>query len=124
TIRTMRRIVTELRPGILDEFGLAAALEWQGQEFQKRTGIRCAVAVNDKGLNRDFCSAMFRIVQEALTNVARHAGATAVEIVLEQGTDGLTLFIEDNGGGMNDQSVSSRQSFGLLGMRERAAAAG
>lgn len=124
TIHTMRRIVTELRPGILDEFGLAAALEWQGQEFQKRTGVRCTVAVNDKGLDRDCCSAMFRIVQEALTNVARHAGATAVDIGLHQDAEGLTLVVEDNGQGMTDPVVSSRHSFGLLGMRERAAAAG
>ena len=124
TIHRMRSIVTELRPGILDEFGLAAALEWQGEEFQKRTGIRCSVAVNDAGLDRDCCSALFRIVQEALTNVARHARATTVEINLQQGATAVSLVIEDNGVGINEQAVFSKQSFGLLGMRERAVAAG
>lgn len=126
TIQAMRRMVTDLRPGILDECGLAAALEWQGQEFQKRTGIRCTVAVNDKGVDRDCSSALFRIAQEALTNVARHAAATAVEIRLYPDEDGtnVNLVIDDNGRGMGNQALSAPQTFGLLGMRERAVAAG
>jgi signal transduction histidine kinase len=120
----MRRIITELRPGILDELGLAAALEWQGQEFQNRTGIHCSVCVQDASLDRDRSSALFRIVQESLTNVARHAEATAVEIRLNENSSGWNLEVADNGKGMTDLDACSRQSFGLLGMQERAVAAG
>src|SRR5262249_17760047 len=125
TIQRMRQIVAELRPGILDEFGLAAALEWQGQEFEKRTGIRCTIAVSDvRRLDRDCCSALFRIAQAALTNTARHAGATAAQVRLRENESSVTLIVEDNGRGMDDADLASRQSFGLLGMRERAAAVG
>jgi PAS domain S-box-containing protein len=124
TIQSMRRIVTELRPGILDEFGLAAALEWQGQEFHKRTGIPCSVSVTETSVNAERSSALFRIVQEALTNIARHANATSVEIRLQQDNAGLSLTIEDNGIGITDEMIVSGRSFGLLGMRERAAAIG
>jgi signal transduction histidine kinase len=124
TIRSMRRMVTELRPGVLDEFGLSAALEWHGQEFKRRTGIGCTVDVSDQGVDRECSSALFRIVQEALTNVARHARATQVDIRLQEDSQSLMLIVQDNGEGMSEQALSSRQSFGLLGMRERAVAAG
>lgn len=124
TIQSMRRIVTELRPGILDRFGLAAALEWQGQEFFNRTGIRCTVAVGEHGLDQNSSTALFRIVQEALTNVARHSGATAVEVRSSEETKTLLFVIEDNGSGISEHVHTSLQSFGLIGMRERATAAG
>lgn len=124
TIHSMRRIVTELRPGILDRFGLSAALEWQGQEFFKRTGIQCTVSVGEHGLDRNSSTALFRIVQEALTNVARHSGATTVAVHSREEFDKLVLVIEDNGSGMSEKVHSSVQSFGLIGMRERASAAG
>lgn len=120
TIHSMRRIVTELRPAVLDEFGLAAALEWLGQECQKRTGARCLVTVNDDGLNAEQCSALFRIAQEALTNVARHALATEIVIDLLPSAAGSTLKIRDNGKGMSITENISRRSYGIVGMRERA----
>src|SRR6185369_6106192 len=87
TIQTVRRIATELRPGILDHLGLVAALEWQANEFQARTGIRCDVraSLSASQLDPQLATAFFRIFQETLTNVIRHAGATQVAVHLKQG---------------------------------------
>lgn len=126
TIQTVRRISTELRPGVLDHLGLAAALEWQAHEFQNRTGIRCDVrsTVQDTPLESDLSTTFFRIFQETLTNVIRHAGATLVTVYLKEGGGRVTLEVKDNGRGITADEVSNTKSMGLLGMRERAALLG
>jgi len=126
TIQSVRRIATDLRPGVLDDFGLAAAIEWQAQEFQNRIGIRCKFTsiLEDINLDQDGCTAVFRILQEALTNVARHAGATRATISLKEAAGTLTLEVKDNGKGITENDLSKTKSFGLLGMRERASLLG
>jgi len=122
TIHTVRRIAMELRPGILDDLGLVAALEWQLKDFEKRTGIRCEFfpPVEDISLDADLSTALFRIFQEALTNVARHSRATEVRVRLRADADSCTLEVEDNGKGIKKEKTLSSKSLGLLGMRERA----
>ncbi len=122
TISAVQRIVTELRPPVLDDLGLIAAIEWQAQDFQKRTAITCAFISEEEDLHIDpeRATAVFRICQEALTNVARHAHATEVTIRLEGRTGSLMLMVRDNGRGIPEEKVSDTQSLGLIGMRERA----
>ncbi len=122
TIQTVRHVATELRPGLLDDLGLAAAIEWQAQEFAERTEIACELLVSDEeiALNRDLATAVFRILQETLTNVARHAGATEVRVELEVNPDELVLVVRDNGEGITESQASDSGSLGLIGMRERA----
>jgi PAS domain S-box-containing protein len=123
-IQSIRRISTELRPAVLD-LGLAAALEWQVQEFQARSGIQCTVRVlTQEVVASNASTAMFRIFQETLTNVARHANATRAEVVLQKQRDRLVLLIRDNGKGFDQADPSVSKSLGLLGMRERAALLG
>jgi signal transduction histidine kinase len=126
TIQMVRRIATELRPGILDHLGLAAALEWQAHEFQMRTGIKCDVHanLNDPGLHPDLNTAFFRIFQETLTNIIRHAGATLVAVNLRERDGRIILEVKDNGRGISETEISQTDSMGLLGMRERAALLG
>jgi signal transduction histidine kinase len=126
TIQMVRRIATELRPGLLDDLGLVAALEWQAQDFSQRTGIesRLDLGPDDLRLDRDLATTIFRIYQEALTNVARHAGASQVQISLRSEADHLVLVVEDNGRGMAPDQMSAPHSLGLMGMRERARAWG
>ena len=126
TIQTVRRISTELRPGILDDLGLVAAIEWQTHEFQTRTGIQCQVTahVKDTILDQDLNTTFFRIFQETLTNIMRHANATKVEVRLIENGDKLTLEVKDNGRGISPGEISNTKSIGLLGMRERAALLG
>jgi signal transduction histidine kinase len=122
TIQTVRRIATELRPGILDSLGLVAALEWQANEFQSRTGIPCQVdaSVDDSQLQPQFATVFFRIYQETLTNIIRHAGATRVEVRLAEVAGALVLTVQDNGRGISDEEIANTRSIGLVGMRERA----
>ena len=124
TIQKMRHIIRELRPEILDHLGLSAAIEWQVQEFQTRTGIECAFtsAIDDAHLDLDRATAVFRILQEALTNVARHAQATRVAISLKEEAGNLLLEIRDNGRGITENELANQKSFGIVGMRERALA--
>jgi PAS domain S-box-containing protein len=121
-ISTVRKIATELRPGVLDDLGLEAAIEWQIQDFQSRTGIKCAFASNlkDIPLDRERATAVFRIFQETLTNIVRHAQATRVNIRLERRGSELVLEVQDDGRGMSGRDRSGGKSLGLLGMRERA----
>jgi PAS domain S-box-containing protein len=121
-IKTVRRIATELRPGMLDDLGLTASIEWQAQDFEKRTGIVCAVSVPDEPLplNRAQSVALFRIFQEALTNVARHASAHHIEVKLVATPEGITLQVHDDGQGIPANKIAGLHSLGLLGMRERA----
>ncbi len=117
----MRNIITGLRPTILDDLGLLAALEWQAEHFQKRTGIRCLVnCIGSKGdLDKTRSIAMFRISQEALSNVARHSGASHLEIEFHHNDEEVVMSIIDNGRGMTDSRSDTSKHFGLLGMRER-----
>jgi PAS domain S-box-containing protein len=126
TVQTVRAIATRLRPGLLDDLGLAAALEWQAEEFQKRSGILCSLAppAKDPPVSRDQATALFRIFQEILTNVARHAQATKVWVHLGEEDQAIELEVEDNGVGIKDPQLAKSHSLGLLGMRERAAAFG
>jgi signal transduction histidine kinase len=121
TIRTVQRLSGELRPGLLDDLGLAAAIEWQAEEFQDRTGITCEVAVNlqEASLSRDRVTAIFRIFQETLTNVARHARASRVDVLLDTQGDQIVLEVKDNGRGITDNEIKDPKAFGLIGMRER-----
>jgi signal transduction histidine kinase len=121
-IKTVRRISTELRPGMLDDLGLAASIEWQAKDFEKRMGIVCNVSVTDEDLplTRTQSVALFRIFQEALTNVARHAKAQNIEVNLELRSGRITLQVHDNGRGIRKQEIVGLHSLGLLGMRERA----
>ena len=123
-IQSVRRISTELRPGILD-LGLVAAVEWQTQEFQDRTGIRCQLRLPAlEVVAADVSTALFRILQETFTNVARHSRATRVEVVLQKERDRLVLAIRDNGRGFDQADPSLSGSLGLVGMQERAAMLG
>jgi len=119
TIQMVRRIATELRPGILDHLGLSAALEWQANEFQTRTGIKCDVQSEISEL-----TAFVRIFQETLTNVIRHAGATQVAVHLKERDGRVILEVRDNGRGISKAEISNTKSMGLLNMRERAALLG
>lgn len=122
TIQTVRRIATSLRPGILDSLGLVAAIEWQANEFQTRTGIPCnaAIDVAEAQFNQEFSTVFFRIFQETLTNVIRHAKATRVDVRLYEDKGDLVLVIKDNGRGISDEELAGARSSGLVGMRERA----
>jgi PAS domain S-box-containing protein len=122
TVKSVRRISSELRPGILDDLGLIPALEWQSQEFEKRTGIKSNYKSYVKELNpsSDMSTNIFRVYQEALTNVARHAQATSVETILAEIDDHVVLTIKDNGRGIDKAEASVKESLGLVGMRERA----
>ena len=122
TIMVVQRVATDLRPQMLDELGLVAAIEWQTQEFGKRTGIatQCFSTAQDVRINRDRATALFRICQEALTNVARHAHATNVVVRVDKARDYIMLEVEDNGDGMAAELLMDVQTIGLAGMRERA----
>jgi PAS domain S-box-containing protein len=122
TIKTVRRIASDLRPGLLDDLGLAAAIEWQAQDFQSRTGIRCQVTLprEEIRLDPDRSTAIFRIFQETLTNVARHADASSVDVRFALRNKFLILEVQDNGIGIEPSVTGDTRSLGLLGMRERA----
>ena len=126
TIKTVRKIATELRPGILDNLGILAALEWQLNEFQKHTGIRCEwiSSLEKIDLDRQETTALFRIFQETLTNVARHADATELRVQLRKEANTCVLDVEDNGRGITKNNIDDKKSLGLLGMRERTLAFG
>ena len=121
-IQTVKRISAELRPGILDDLGLAAALEWQAAEFEELTGIRCEFSSNHKDivLDPDRSTVIFRIFQETLTNVVRHANATKLKANLKKEAGRIVLRVRDNGIGIEKKQISDPGAFGLIGMRERA----
>jgi len=122
TLQTVKKISTELRPGLLDDVGLPAAIEWQGEEFQNRTGIKCEVTIDHEDiiLDRDRSTAIFRVFQETLTNVARHAKATRIKVSLKEKVGKLELKVKDNGKGITEEQISDPKSFGLIGIKERA----
>jgi signal transduction histidine kinase len=121
TLQVLHRVCTELRPVILDDFGLAAAIQWQTEDFQGRTGIACSVILDTEAdkLTQDESTALFRIFQETLTNTLRHASATEISVRLWEEDARLMLEIADNGKGIANTEISSPTSLGLIGMRER-----
>ncbi|HVQ62254.1 MAG TPA: response regulator [Burkholderiales bacterium] len=121
TIQSVRKIATRLRPEVLDELGLAPAIEWQAREFQKRSGIRCRLSLPADALvlDRERSTAAFRIFQELLTNTARHANATRIDVAMRVDSGALVLEVEDNGKGIDGAATFSPKSLGLMGMRER-----
>lgn len=122
TILTVRHISSELRPSMLDDLGLAAAIEWQAREFEARTEIVCHInsLAEDTSLGEERTTAVFRIFQEILTNVARHSKATRVEMGMQERDGDIILEVQDNGVGISESAVEDRRSLGLLGMGERA----
>lgn len=122
SIESVQKISSKLRPTILDELGLNAAIEWQAEEFEKLTGIKCSVVVPSEELNlaAEKSTALFRILQEALTNIARHSGADKVNITLLADQFSIFLEIIDNGKGITTEQVKDFKSLGIHGMEERA----
>src|SRR5712672_4475806 len=121
TIQSVRKIASRLRPEVLDQLGLTAAIGWHAADFRKRTGIRCNLALPSETLmlDRDRSTAAFRIFQELLTNVARHANATRIDVAIRVESGALVLTVEDNGKGIAESAIHEAKSLGLLGMRER-----
>jgi signal transduction histidine kinase len=121
TIQSVRKIASRLRPEVLDNLGLTAAIGWYAADFRKRTGIRCNLALPSDTLmlDRERSTAAFRIFQELLTNVARHANATRVDVSMRVDSGALVLTVEDNGKGIAESAIHEAKSLGLLGMRER-----
>jgi PAS domain S-box-containing protein len=121
-IAALRRIISDLRPSVLDDLGVWAALEWQAQEFAARTGIRCTYRLlgPETEIAPEVATAVFRMVQEALTNVLRHAQASKVTVRARVTTTAASIRIEDNGVGICTEKIANNRSYGLLGMQERA----
>ncbi|MGB9715318.1 MAG: GAF domain-containing protein [Thermodesulfovibrionales bacterium] len=121
TIQSVKKICTELRPPILDHFGITAAIEWYVDEFKKRTGINCDVSFepNEINLNQELSTALFRICQEALTNVSRHADASEVKLELKLKGERVLLEIKDNGKGITEKQLLKPKSYGIMGIKER-----
>ena len=122
TIKTVKQIASELRPGILDDLGLIPAIEWQKDDFQNRFNIKCNLIIGNKNIapDNETSVAVFRILQETLTNIARHSGATEADIVLDLKENKiLTMEVSDNGIGINNEQATSKKSLGIFGMRER-----
>jgi signal transduction histidine kinase len=126
TIDSVRRIASDLRPQVLDELGLADALRRQARAFQARAGIRCRMDLPAEpfAMDPERASAVFRIFQEAMTNVARHAKATRVDVRLRLDAGQLLLSVADNGRGMSPAAMRRPNALGLLGVRERASLLG
>ena len=124
TIHSVRHISSILRPSILDDFGLISALEWLGEDFEERTHLPCTLSIDPHiaqiSLKEAQTTTLFRIAQELLTNVLRHAQATQVELVFSLESNGFMLHVRDNGQGITEEQVSGADSFGLRGIRERA----
>lgn len=121
TVHTVQRISSELRPCLLDDLGLSAAIEWQANKMHERLGITIDIISIPEDISLDeSCSiTVFRIFQEALTNIARHSEANQVEILLEQKKDRIILSVKDNGRGITEEQINDPNSLGLIGMRER-----
>jgi signal transduction histidine kinase len=124
TIAEVQRLAAELRPGVLDDLGLVAAIEWQCQDFERRSGIRCLceASFDEIRISPARATAAFRICQEALVNVARHAKATFVRVLVKESGDDVLIEIQDNGQGIPAEKVNDAASLGLLGMKERSMA--
>lgn len=121
TIQTVRHIATELRPGVLDTLGLSAAIDWQAREFARRSGIQCEIQLcnEPQGLPAERATALFRIFQEILTNIARHSHARQFKVKMAENNGDLVLTVRDNGVGITEEQLRNPKSLGLIGMRER-----
>jgi PAS domain S-box-containing protein len=121
SIQTVKRIATELRPGILDDLGLFSAIEWQVEEFQNRAKINCHLDIEGEidFIDDEVSIAVFRIFQETLTNITRHSHATQTEIKILCSDNDLMMDVEDNGKGISIEALNSSMSLGIIGMRER-----
>ena len=126
TVRSVRRIATELRPLMLDDLGLVSTIEWLAHDFSERTGVNIALELpgHDLELEADLATALFRVLQESLTNIARHAAASRVAVKLARSDSEIRLRVEDDGNGIDPARVGTGRTFGLIGMRERAAMLG
>jgi PAS domain S-box-containing protein len=121
TVAATRRISADLRPLVLDDLGLAAAAEWLAQNFTQRTGVHCELAMAAQlELQEPYATAVFRVLQESLTNIAKHANATQVEVTLAPEDPHVVLTVHDNGQGFDPAAPRKAGSFGLMGLRERA----
>ena len=123
TMQTLKRIYMSLRPGMLDHLGLTVAIAWQADDFGQRTGIPCTVKIHpeDMTLDPDLATTLYRIFQETLTNISRHADATRVSAQLKATAKKVQLIVKDNGRGIKSAEKNKPHSFGLLGIRERIA---
>ena len=123
TVKTVRRIASDLRPGILDDLGLIAALEWQCTEFEKRTGVKLNfhTAIPEIELDKKCAIGVFRVYQEVLTNVARHAHANLVETNIEVVGNTFKMSVKDNGKGFDANEAKNKNTLGLIGINERVA---
>jgi len=123
SIKSVKKIATDLRPEMLDELGLVESIKWQVEEFNKNAGAECTLSISKEfmDLSHDInrSTTLYRIVQEALTNIARHANATKVKVVVKTSIDNIFLVIQDNGIGISEEQKSKKNSFGLTGLRER-----
>jgi signal transduction histidine kinase len=121
TVITVRRIATELRPSILDDLGLISAMEWQSDEFEKRSEIKSIFTTNVPHItvSNEIATGIFRIFQESLTNVSRHSKGTEVLSSFRKEDNIITLTIVDNGVGFNEDEIAQKRTLGLLGMKER-----
>jgi signal transduction histidine kinase len=120
-VKSVRKIATELRPSILDDLGLIAAMEWQCGEFEKKSGIKVNFACNSSidSVPVNFNIGLFRILQESLTNIARHAAAKQVMVSLDMEKPAVTLKIKDDGCGFDINTIGKKKTLGLMGMKER-----
>lgn len=120
-IEYIRRIATQLRPKLLDDFGFVEAIEWLISDFRERTAIRCRFRSNLKHMSIDpkASTIIFRIIQETLTNIMRHSGASSVTIDMKKTSAQLNIEVKDNGVGINENDMKANRSLGILGMRER-----
>ncbi|MBT8381046.1 MAG: sensor histidine kinase, partial [Ignavibacteria bacterium] len=126
SVESVQRITSKLRPNILDELGLIAAIEWQTQEFKKTTGklFSLSFSSNEVIIDKEKSTVMFRIFQEAVTNIIRHASADHVYIALNYNHPKLILEVRDNGLGISSEQIKNPRSLGIIGMKERALAVG
>jgi signal transduction histidine kinase len=122
TVLSVRKITSQLRPGVLDDLGLTSALDWQSHDFEKRTGIKCNFTntVKNDSFGKHITNTVFRIYQEALTNIARHSKASEVNAVISSIKGTVTLKIHDNGKGFEENIIQSKKTLGIVGMKERA----
>lgn len=125
TIKTIQRLTYQLRPDIIDDLGIDAAIEWYTKEYALRNKIKVILNLDSEiSISPESSLTIFRIMQESLTNIARHARATQVEIKLKQSRDSILFKISDNGIGIKDEELMAKKSFGIIGMKERAASIG
>lgn len=125
TIKTVQRLTSQLRPAIIDDLGLEATIEWYTKEFAQRTGIKVLLDIDSRlCITQETSLIIFRIMQESLTNISRHSGATQVDIVLTKTIESINFRISDNGIGITENEINSKSSFGIMSMQERAVSLG